>query len=68
MNKRLKAFLIFTPLLVGSFGGVLYDALNGAYILVPGENPPSIREGSVGQARHGGRTRFFVGGGLRGGK
>lgn len=68
MNKRLKALLIFAPLLGVAFGGLIHDALNGSYILVPQQNPPSIREGSVGQARQGGRTRFFVGGGLRGGK
>lgn len=68
MKERLKAILIFLPLLGFTMIGLLRHAVNGSHILVPGQNPPSIREGSVGQASRGGRTRFFVGGGLRGGK
>lgn len=68
MNKRIKAILVFFPLLGASLSGVVHNALNGSHILMPNQNPPSIREGSVGHATHGGRTRFFVGGGLHGGK
>lgn len=68
MKKVIKAILVFVPLLSASLAGVVHNALHGAHILVPNQNPPSIREGSVGHAHGGGRTRFFVGGGLHGGK
>lgn len=68
MSPRIKAIVIFVPLLGFFLASVIHEASNGAHILVPNQNPPSIREESVGNARHGGRTRFFVGGGLRGGK
>ena len=54
-----------------AIGGVFWASRVGAGVSQPGKNPPSIREGSAvgGPLTRGhNRTRFFVGGGLRGGK
>ena len=54
-----------------TIGATYWASYTGAGVPRPEKNPPSIREGSairgpLGRGHH--RTRFFVGGGLHGGK
>ncbi len=54
-----------------AIGATYWASKTGAGVSSPDKDPPSIREGSavagpIGRGHH--RTRFFVGGGLFGGK
>ena len=63
-----KALVIWGSIMGGILGFTFQAAANGTGIAQPSKKPPSIREGSVVGTNGKTRTRFFVGGGLRGGK
>lgn len=64
----IKAITIWGSLMGSLLAFTFHAAANGVGIAQPSKNPPSIREGSVKGTSSSMRTRFFVGGGLRGGK
>ncbi|MCH2208310.1 MAG: hypothetical protein MK132_20900 [Lentisphaerales bacterium] len=64
----IKAFTIWGIILGGTFGYAYFASAKGIGIKQPQVNPPSIREGSVQDTSGKMRTRYFVGGGLHGGK
>jgi hypothetical protein len=63
----LKALIIWGTILSSGLAFAFHAAANGTGIQQPGVNPPSIREGSVTNSS-GTRTRYFIGGGIHGGK
>lgn len=64
-----KGIPILFLALLGATGGLTWASWKGVGVQPPEKNPISIREGSTRIRRHGHyRTRYFVGGGLRGGK
>ncbi|MCM8536194.1 MAG: hypothetical protein NE334_09685 [Lentisphaeraceae bacterium] len=64
----IKGLMFWGTLLTAGFGYTYHAASSGAGIPQPKVKPPSIREGSVKNTSGRMRTRYFVGGGLHGGK
>ena len=68
----LRSTAVWSTLLSAGLGASYMAAANGAGIPQPDKQPMSVREGSVrgtgvtGRGHY--RTRYFVGGGLHGGK
>lgn len=63
-----KAIRFWGPIMALLYGAAFAVATYWPFALTASSNPPSIREGSVSHPRGSGRTRYFVGGGLHGGK
>lgn len=68
IQQVFKAVRIWGLVMLMLYAATFTVATLGPFALTSNSNPPSIREGSVGHPRGTGRTRYFVGGGLHGGK
>ena len=64
----MKGFIICAGILGAATISALSASKNGYGLTKPSKQPMSIREGSVKGADGRTRTRFFVGGGIHGGK
>ena len=63
-----KSLFIWSAIFGLSTFGAINAAKNGFGLTKPSKQPMSIREGSVKSPTGSTRTRYFIGGGIHGGK